>query len=149
MSRSLFGLHSFHHHHRDRPANPTFKTSTRTTQEDQVSVLCELGLLSNSDKRPRKIEKARDRDQWSGARVAGSSYPSNPSNPSNPSYPSYSQRSMSPKPFQALCSNSNSNSKFSISNFNFHSNATTSHVAPVNDLQSSQHITNLRLSPCR
>jgi hypothetical protein len=48
--------------------------ATREQQnKDQVSVLYELGLLSNSDKRPSRREKDKDREvPGAGARVAGS-----------------------------------------------------------------------------
>ena len=51
---------------------PVPATSREQQEEDQVALLYELGLLSNSDKKPRRT-KDKDREvPGGGARVAGS-----------------------------------------------------------------------------
>lgn len=64
MSKNFWGQTS----NRD----PTTAKSKEQREKDQVSTLYELGLLSNSDKKPRRV---KDRDQVrpnGGDRVAGS-----------------------------------------------------------------------------
>ncbi|ESZ92848.1 hypothetical protein SBOR_6756 [Sclerotinia borealis F-4128] len=52
--------------------NPTSFSRREQEQNDQVSRLYELGLLSDLDKRSRRREKDKDKDLPGGARVAGS-----------------------------------------------------------------------------
>jgi hypothetical protein len=92
MSKSFFG-HAFH---RD-PTAPTTTAAPRLTtpkssqnkEVDQVSVLYELGLLSASDKRPRRRATTGAREEPGEARVAGS-YP-NPQGAQKSTQPAYFQ----------------------------------------------------------
>lgn len=56
----------------DTGRNPTSFSRREQEQKDQVSRLYELGLLSDSDKRSRRLEKDKVKDLPGGARVAGS-----------------------------------------------------------------------------
>ena len=65
MSKNFWG-------HSTSNREPATAKSREQQEKDQVSTLYELGLLSNSDKKPRR---KKDKDQvlaGGGARVAGS-----------------------------------------------------------------------------
>jgi len=66
MSKNFLGLNS--------SSRESVSAATKEQREkDQVSALYELGLLSNSDKRPSRRGKDKDREgPGAGARVAGS-----------------------------------------------------------------------------
>ncbi|KAE8454169.1 hypothetical protein EG329_005094 [Mollisiaceae sp. DMI_Dod_QoI] len=71
MSKNFFG-HAFSTNR--TPPLPKDPPAATSKKKDEVSLLYELGLLDESDKRPRRREKDKDREEPGGARVAGS-YP--------------------------------------------------------------------------
>ena len=80
MSKGFFGHSSpFQRDPAPSPATAAAPRPRPHKEFDQVSVLCELGLLSDSDKRPRRRATTGGREQPGGARVAGLSTPSHPS----------------------------------------------------------------------
>lgn len=74
MSKRFLGHHTPSVSDTGRNPIPTTSFSYREQeQKDQVSRLCELGLLSNnSNERSRRRGKDKDKDSFGGARVAGS-----------------------------------------------------------------------------
>jgi hypothetical protein len=75
MSKIFFSFASRDRERTQSTINAAAKPSSTAAghkEKDQVSVLYELGLLSDSDKRTRRREKGQGREEPSGARVAGS-----------------------------------------------------------------------------
>lgn len=69
MSKNFFG-HAFSTNR--TPPLPRDKPAATAKEKDEASLLYELGLLNDSDKRTRRREKDRDREEEpGGARVAG------------------------------------------------------------------------------
>jgi hypothetical protein len=86
MSKGFFG-HSSLFHRDPAPSSASSAAAPRPRlrkERDQVSVLCELGLLSDSDKRPRRRATTGGREQPGGARVAGLPTPTHPGPNPNP-----------------------------------------------------------------